>query len=66
MFKEHGVLKAVDILVSKKRETAGYAALIEVGLQDYAFEAVVVRHSTLFSPIAVARSTARMADWEVE
>ena len=66
MFKEHGVLKAVDLLVSKKKETAGYAALIEVGLHDYAFEAVVVRHPTLFSPIAVAQSTARMADWAAE
>jgi hypothetical protein len=63
MFKDHGVLKAVGLLVSKEKETAGYTALVEVGLQDYAFEAVVLRHPTLFPPAAVAQSRARIAAW---
>ena len=63
MFKDHGVLKAVDLLVSKEKETAGYTALVEVGLQDYAFEAVVLRYPTLFSPAAVAQSRTRIAAW---
>jgi hypothetical protein len=32
-----------------------------MGLQDYAFEAVVVRHPELFSAEAVAQSQARIA-----
>jgi len=50
-------------LVSKEKETAGYTALVEVGLQDYAFEAVVLRYPTLFSPEAVAQSRTRIAAW---
>lgn len=63
MFKEHGVLKAVDRLVSKKKETAGYTALAAVGLQDFAFEAVVLRYPSLFSPEAIAQSQTRVASW---
>lgn len=35
--------------MKRETETAGYKALLEMSLQDYALEAVVVRHPGLFS-----------------
>ena len=43
MVKRHGIIGAVERAVNRKDETLGYTALVEVGLRDYAFEAVVVR-----------------------
>mgnify|MGYP003393309526 CR=1 FL=1 len=60
MIKRHGILPAVERAVNRPTETAGYRALIEMGLEDYAFEAVILRHPTLFSPEAVQRSQARI------
>jgi hypothetical protein len=60
MVKRYGILGAVERAVNRKAETAGYTALVEMGLEDYAFEAVVVRYPTLFSPEAVAHSKARI------
>ncbi|QSI30435.1 hypothetical protein GNX71_12905 [Variovorax sp. RKNM96] len=65
MFKAQGVLQAVDSLVSKKKETVGFSALLGVGLQDYAFEAVVARYPSLFSSEAVLQSKARLSTWMV-
>jgi hypothetical protein len=61
MVKRHGILGAVERAVNRKEETVGYTALLEMGLEDYAFEAVVVRYPTLFSPEAVERSKARIS-----
>lgn len=63
MIKTHGILGAVERAVNRGKETVGYTALLEMGLQDFAFEAVVVRHPELFSPEAVQRSKARIDEW---
>lgn len=63
MIERHGILGAVERAVNRESETAGYTALLEMGLQDYAFEAVVVRHPELFSPETVQRSRARVNEW---
>ena len=63
MIKRHGILGAVERAVNREAETAGYTALLEMGLQDYAFEAVVVRHPELFSPETVQHSKARADEW---
>jgi hypothetical protein len=60
MVKRHGILGAVERAVNRKLETVGYSALSDMGLQDYAFEAVILRHPDLFSVEAVAQSKARM------
>ena len=60
--RRDGVIKAVDDIVSRRAESAGYAVLAEMGLGDYAFEAVVLRHPDRFSAEAVANSKARMLD----
>jgi hypothetical protein len=64
MLKRHGILGAVERAVNREAETAGYTALLEMGLQDYAFEAVVIRYPELFSPETVQRSKARADEWK--
>jgi len=46
--------------VNRKNEASGYIALCEMGLQDYAFEAVIVRHPNYFSPVVVQRAKERI------
>jgi hypothetical protein len=62
MIKDHGIIGGVDRAVNRPTETVGYTALVEMGLQEYAFEAVVLRHPDLFSAEAVEHSRQRMAD----
>lgn len=63
MVKRHGILAAAERAVDRSVETAGYRALMEMGLQQYAFEAVILRYPQLFSATAVARSQERMKEW---
>lgn len=60
MIKKHGVIGAVELVVKRKDETVGYTALVDMGLEDYAFEAVILRHPTYFSGEAVDRSRERL------
>jgi len=62
MIKRHGILEAVERAVNRETETSGYAALLEMGLQDYAFEAVVMRYPALFSAETVEHSKRRIAE----
>ena len=66
MIKRHGILKAAERAVNRDQETAGYKALTEMGLQEFAFEAVILRHPDLFSPDVVAISKLRLQEWEAE
>jgi hypothetical protein len=66
MIKRHGILNAAERAVNRDQETAGYKALIEMGLQEFAFEAVILRHPDLFSPDVVAISKLRLQEWEAE
>jgi hypothetical protein len=60
MIDRHGIIGAVERAVNRKSETSGYRALLEMGLGEYAFEAVVLRYPALFSPEAVQHSQARI------
>ncbi len=62
MLHEHGILPAVERIVLKRAESLGYTALAEMGLKEFAFEAVILRHPESFSPEAVARSRERLAE----
>ena len=64
MIKKHGILAAVERAVNREAETQGYKYLLEMGLQNYAFEAVILRHSDLFSDESVAISKKRISEWE--
>ena len=60
MIREHGIIAAVERIVTKRKETQGYRVLVEMGMEDMAFEAVVLRHPKSFSPEAVAASDDRL------
>lgn len=60
MIQRHGIILAVERAVNRKDETVGYTALLEMGLEDYTFEAVILRHPNMFSPEAVLRSEERI------
>ncbi len=58
MVKNRGIIGAVENAV--KRETVGFKALVEMGMPDFLFEAVVIRHPKLFSQEALALSKQRL------
>lgn len=60
--KRYGIIEAIQRAVSRPPETAGYETLREMGLQDLAFEALVLRYEAAFSDEAVQVSKARMAE----
>ena len=59
-FARHGILPAVERVVGRAKPTEGYAALLEMGLEDKTFEAVVLRHKELFQPGTVERARSRI------
>ncbi len=61
MIKRHGIIPAVEKVVTKREVSSGFAALEEIGLQEYAFEAVVLRYPGHFSAEAVEVSQQRMS-----
>lgn len=66
MMEEHGVIKAVERVVTRPAVTQGYMALIDLGLEDFSFESVVTRHPEVFSREAVKNSKARLAELEAK
>lgn len=60
MIKRHGIIEAVERAVNRPVETLGYTALVDMGLEEFAFEAVILRHPELFSDAAVKKSQVRM------
>ena len=60
MIREHGIIAAVERIVTRRKETEGYRVLVEMGMEDMAFEAVVLRHPESFSPEAVTASDDRL------
>ena len=56
MITKHGFVAALESIVKSPTETAGYNALVKMGMQDMAFEAVVLRHPDIFSVEAVSQS----------
>ena len=63
MIKRRGIIAAIEQAVDRPDGTVGFVALQEVGLDNYAFEAVILRHPTHFSDGAVERSRLRMAQF---
>ena len=64
MIQRHGIIEAVERAVNRSVETQGYRALIEMGMEDLAFEAVVSKHPHLFSEDAVKISRERLKAWK--
>jgi hypothetical protein len=55
---------AVERAVTRSKETTGYKILVDMGMQDFAFEAVICRHPSVFSAEALKYSKARMEEWQ--
>lgn len=64
MIEEHGIIGAIERIVTRRAETEGYRVLVEMGLEDMAFEAVALRHPDSFTPAAVTASEKRMQELE--
>ncbi|MDN3453610.1 MULTISPECIES: hypothetical protein [unclassified Psychrobacter] len=64
MIQKYGIINAVERAVNRKAETKGYTVLLEMGLEAYAFEAVILRYPELFSENAVGISQQRMSEWK--
>lgn len=58
--KKNRIIPTVDRVVSRRTSTDGYAALVDAGLEEYTFEAVVLRFPESFSEEAVAQAAARL------
>ena len=64
MIQKYGIINTVERAVNRKAETKGYTALLDMGLEAYAFEAIVLRYPELFSENAVEISQQRMKEWK--
>jgi hypothetical protein len=62
--QRNGILATVDRVVSRRTATEGYDALVEAGLEEFTFEAVVLRYPHSFSQEAVAQARARLGAGE--
>ncbi len=60
MIKRHGIIPAVERVVTKREVSTGFTALAEMGLMEYAFEAVILRHPESFSDEAIQISRQRL------
>lgn len=60
MIKRNGIIPAVERAVNRKDEVTGYTVLVDMGLQEYAFEAVILKYPEHFSPEAVEISQERV------
>jgi hypothetical protein len=60
MFDRYGVIGAIERIVTRPDDAAGYRALVEMGMEDMAFEAVVLKHREAFSPEAIRSSEDRL------
>jgi hypothetical protein len=65
MIKKRGIIASIEYAVDRPDGTAGFTALKEVGLENFAFEAVILRHASLFSDSAIKRSRERMAPFDL-
>ena len=62
MIKRHGIIPAVERVVTRRGVSSGFTSLADMGLEEYAFEAVILRHPESFSPQAVEISRKRLEE----
>ncbi len=62
--KSNGLKEAAIRAVSKKKETKGYIALKELGLEQYTFEAVIAKHPEAFDSKTIAYAKQRLLDFQ--
>jgi len=62
MIKRHGIIGAAERAVDRKIEPTGYKVLVEMGMHDLTFEAVIVRYPNAFNQEVVSRAKARLKE----
>ena len=62
MIDRRGIIPSVEHIVARSTESTGYTALVQMGMQDKSFEAVVLRHPEVFSAEATRRSKQRLEE----
>ena len=63
MINRHGIIEAIERAVNRPVEPQGYTLLKEKGLEEHAFEAVILRHPEVFSDDAKRIASERLKDW---
>jgi hypothetical protein len=63
LIKRHGIIEAIERTVKRDPEPEGYALLVELGLEQHAYEAVILRHPEVFSEEAQSISQERLKEW---
>lgn len=63
MIKRHGIIEAVERALKTPTVTQGHTKLAEMGLEEYAFEAGILRQPSVFSDEGVEISRQRLRDW---
>lgn len=56
LMNRSGIIAVVEFFVMRRKESVGFTVLAEMGLKDFALEAVVLRHPEHFTAAAVTRS----------
>lgn len=59
--KKYGIIGTVERVVNRRKETDGYTALRDIGMEDFTFEAVILRHPSLFSEGAISQARSRLS-----
>jgi hypothetical protein len=62
MVKRYGIIGAAEKAVNRSIEAQGYKFLVEKGLQDLTFEAVIVKYPEAFSKEIVKLSKKRLEE----
>ena len=62
MIKRHGIIGAAERAVNREIEPAGYKVLVEMGMHDLTFEAVIVRYPDTFNQEVVSRAKSRLKE----
>jgi hypothetical protein len=62
MVKRYGIVGAAERAVNRKTDAKGYKLLVEMGLQDLTFEAVIVRFPKAFSQQIVKHARSRLEE----
>lgn len=63
LVKRHGIIEALERTLKRDGGAEEYAVLNDLGIEDFIYEAVVVRHPDVFSAEAVEKSKQNLADW---
>lgn len=58
--QRHGIVPTVERVVARRAVTKGYDWLVNAGMEDFTFEAVVLRNPNLFSPMALSQAEERL------